>query len=49
MPKHNLMQLVICNPEIILGQVWQAGNAVIKAAELAVKNAELAHNESAQA
>lgn len=26
--------------EITIGQVWQAGNAAIKTAELAVKNAE---------
>ena len=39
------------NAEITLGQVWQAGNAVIKAAELAVKNAEneLAYIESSSA
>ena len=37
------------NAEITLGQVWQACKALIEMAELAVKNAELTHNESAQA
>lgn len=37
------------NAEITLGKVWKAGNVAIEIAELAVKNAELAHNISAQA